>query len=189
MNSDANTDQLGQQYPTFLEERPMDLVAVHAGESASSRTRALAAAALDIGGGGELIELPSLSADGLVGRTADPAVEAAVAAASGASTLVLASPVYRATVSGVLKAFLDRFPTGGLAGVPVILGATAGSRDHYLSLDTSGRALVASLSGWTVPTVVYATPADIVDGKVSDEIEATLRQALAEAASIGRRDA
>jgi FMN reductase len=164
----------------------MGLVAVHAGESSTSRTRALAAAALDLGGGGELVELSQLPAEGLLGRSADPAVEAAVAAAASASTLILASPVYRATVSGVLKAFLDRFPTGGLAGVPVVLAATAGSRDHYLSLDTSGRALVASLGGWSVPTVVYATSADIVDGKVGDELEALLRRALAEAASIQR---
>ena len=67
----------------------------------------------------------------------------------------------------------------------MVLGATAGSRDHFLSLDTSGRALVASLAGWSVPTVVYATSADIVDGKVSVELEATLRQALAEASLVG----
>ncbi|HEY8547253.1 MAG TPA: NAD(P)H-dependent oxidoreductase [Acidimicrobiales bacterium] len=162
----------------------MSLVVVHAGESATSRTRALAVAALELGGGGELVELTQLSADGLLGRTADPEVEAAVAAASNASILVLASPVYRATVAGPLKAFLDRFPTGALAGTAVVLAATAGSRDHYLSLDTSGRALVASLDGWSVPTVVYATSADIVDGKVSAEIQARLEQALTEAASV-----
>lgn len=164
----------------------MGLVAVHAGESSTSRTRALAAAALELGGGGELVELSQLPAEGLLGRSADPAVEAAVAAVTSASTLILASPVYRATVSGVLKAFLDRLPAGGLAGVPVVLTATAGSRDHYLSLDTSGRSLVASLGGWSVPTVVYATSGDIVDGKVGEDVATLLRQALAEAASIPR---
>ncbi len=162
----------------------MSLVVVHAGESASSRTRAVAVAALDAGGGGELVELSQLSADGLLGRTADPDVEAAVAAASGASVLVLASPVYRATVSGALKAFLDRFPTGGLTGVAVVLVATAAVAEHYLSLDTSGRALVASLEGWTVPTVVYATSGDVVDGQVSDAVRERLARALDEAALV-----
>jgi FMN reductase len=164
----------------------MTLVAVHAGESETSRTRALAVAALELGGGGELIELSSLSADGLLGRASDPAVDAAVAAASGASTLVLASPVYRATVSGALKAFLDRFAAGALSGTAVVLAATAAAPLHYLSLDTSGRALVASLDGWTVPTVVYATSADIVDGKVGDELLVRLRRALDEAAAVTR---
>jgi FMN reductase len=162
----------------------MSLVVVHAGESASSRTGAVALAALDAGGGGELVELSELSADGLLGRAADPEVEAAVAAASAASILVLASPVYRATVAGALKAFLDRFPTGGLAGVAVVLVATAAVPEHYLSLDTSGRALVASLEGWTVPTVVYATSGEIVDGKVSDAVRERLVKALDEAALV-----
>jgi FMN reductase len=161
----------------------MSLVVVHAGESASSRTRAVALAALDAGGG-TLVELSELSAGGLLGRAADPEVEAAVAAASAASILVLASPVYRATVAGALKAFLDRFPTGGLAGVAVVLVATAAVPEHYLSLDTSGRALVASLEGWTVPTVVYATSGEIVDGKVSDAVRERLVKALDEAALV-----
>jgi FMN reductase len=164
----------------------MSLVAVHAGESETSRTRALAVAALELGGGGELIELSALSADGLLGRASDPAVDAGVAAASGASTLVLASPVYRATVSGAMKAFLDRFATGALAGTAVVLAATAAVPQHYLSLDTSGRALVASLDGWTVPTVVYATSADIVDGKVGADVLDRLRRALDEAAAVTR---
>jgi FMN reductase len=162
----------------------MSLVVVHAGESASSRTRAVAVAALNAGGGGELIELSRLSADGLLGRSPDAEVDAAVAAASAASILVLASPVYRATVAGALKAFLDRFPTGGLAGVAVVLAATAAVPEHYLSLDTSGRALVASLEGWTVPTVVYATSGDVVDGQVGDAVRERLARALDEAALV-----
>jgi len=162
----------------------MSLVAVHAGESASSRTRAVAAAALELGGGGELIELAQLSADGLLGRTDDAEVAGAVSAAAAADVLVLASPVYRATVSGALKAFLDRFPTGALAGTAVVLAATAAVPEHYLSLDTSGRALVASLEGWTVPTVVYATSADIVDGVLSPTLRDRLARALAEAAAV-----
>jgi FMN reductase len=162
----------------------MSVVAVSAGESASSRTRVLADLALDIAGGGRLVDLAALPADGLLGRAPDPEVDAAVAAAAGADVLVLASPIYRATVSGAMKAFLDRFPTGGLSGTAVVLVATAAGPQHYLALDTSGRALVASLDGFTVPTVVYATSADIVDGVAGDEIVARLRQAMAEAARV-----
>jgi FMN reductase len=166
----------------------MSLVVVHAGESAASRTRALAVAALDLGGPGELVELALLPAEGLLGRAADPAVEAAVQAAQAASTLVLASPVYRASVSGAMKAFLDRFPPGALAGTAVVLAATAAVPEHYLALDTSGRALVASLDGWTVPTVVYATPDDIVDGVVGPRVRDRLARALHEAAAVTGAD-
>ena len=87
-------------------------------------------------------------------------------------------------VNGALKAFLDRFPTDALAGTAVVLAATAGGPTHYLALDTGGRAVVASLSGWTVPTVVYATAAGFSDGVPSDAVLDTLRVALAQARSV-----
>jgi FMN reductase len=160
---------------------PGSLVAVSSGDSATSKTRALAAAALEVGGGGLLIDLIDLPADALLGRRQDDAVDEAVAAASSASVLVLATPIYRATFSGALKAFLDRFATDALARTAVVLAATAGGPTHYLSLDTGGRSVVASLGGWTVPTVVYATSADFDDGRPSEAITDILRTALTQA--------
>lgn len=159
----------------------MTAVAVSAGETATSKTRALAVAALEAAGGGQLVELRDLEADGLLGRRDDPEVAAAVDAATRASILILASPVYRATVTGALKSFLDRFPADGLRQTAVVLVATAASPLHYLSLDTSGRALVASLAGWTVPTVVYATSDDFVDGAPGAAVLATVERAIDEA--------
>jgi FMN reductase len=159
----------------------LSVVAVSAGESSASRTRTLAAAALEGTAGGRLVDLSALPADGLLGRAPSDEVTAAVHAASAADVLVLATPVYRATYSGVLKAFLDRFDQGALAETAVVLAATAAGTHHFLSLDTGGRALVASLGGWTVPTVVYATPVDFVDGSPTPALLLVLEAALAEA--------
>ncbi len=156
-------------------------MAVSAGDSPTSKTRAVAGAALDLGGGGHLIDLIDLPADGLLGRRPDASVDAAVAAATGAAVLVLATPVYRATYSGALKAFLDRFPTDALSRTAVVLAATAASPAHFLALDTGGRAVVASLGGWTVPTVVYATGADFTDGAPGPSLLDVLRVALGQA--------
>ena len=93
---------------------PSDLVVVSSGDSPTSKTRALANAAIDLGGGGRLVDLVELPADALLGRRQDQAVDDAVGAASAAAVLVLATPVYRATFNGALKAFLDRFPTDAL---------------------------------------------------------------------------
>jgi FMN reductase len=164
---------------------PGSLVAVSSGDSATSKTRALTVAALEVGGGGLLIDLIDLPADALLGRRQDDAVDEAVAAASSASVLVLATPIYRATFNGSLKAFLDRFGAEALAGTAVVLAATAGGPSHYLSLDTGGRSVVASLGGWTVPTVVYATSADFHDGRPSESIIDSLQTALAEAKLVG----
>jgi FMN reductase len=159
------------------------LVAVSAGESASSKTLRLVAGEVEARGG-RVVDLSSLSADGLMGRAEDPAVADAVAAAAAASVLVVATPTYRATYTGPMKCFFDRFAPGALAGTAVVLVGTAGIPDHFLSLDTGGRALVASLEGTTVSKVVYAVPSDFVDGEPTDEILDRLRAAIDEAEAV-----
>jgi FMN reductase len=56
----------------------------------------------------------------------DPTVAAAVESVQKAQLVVVASPTFKATYTGLLKLFLDQVPTDGLAGVvavPVMLGA------------------------------------------------------------------
>ena len=161
----------------------MSLVAVSAGESATSKTLKLVAGEVT-GRGGRVIDLSQLDANGLLGRSDDPAVADAVAAAAAASVLVVATPIYRATYTGALKAFFDRFQTGALAKTAVVLVATAGIADHFLSLDTGGRALVASLEGTTVSKVVYAISADFVDGEPKPELLDKLRAAIDQAEAV-----
>jgi FMN reductase len=169
----------------------MALVVVSSGDSPTSKTRAMAVSFVELAGEGQLIDLIDLPADALLGRRHDDAVDDAVTAASRASVLVLATPVYRATFNGTLKAFLDRFPTDALADTAVILAATAATPAHFLSLDTGGRSVVASLGGWTVPTVVYATGSEFVDGRpygaVVDTVAAALGEARAVADGLSRR--
>jgi len=81
---------------------------------------------------------------------ADPEAGAAVAQVLDADVLVLASPTYKATYSGLLKSFLDRFGTGSLAGhaaVPILLG---GAPNHQLAVDLHFAPLLLEL-GAAVP--------------------------------------
>lgn len=67
-----------------------------------------------------------------------------------ADVLVLASPTYKATYSGLLKVFLDRIGTGALAGtaaVPLLLG---GAPNHQLAVDVHFTPLLLEL-GAAVP--------------------------------------
>ncbi|HEY0248966.1 MAG TPA: NAD(P)H-dependent oxidoreductase [Gryllotalpicola sp.] len=70
----------------------------------------------------DVIELGS----GLLGW-GDAGIKASVASVAESSLVVFASPTFKATYTGLLKLFLDQFPTGdGLAGVtavPLMLGA------------------------------------------------------------------
>ena len=66
----------------------------------------------------------------------DPAVENAVAAVREATAVVVASPTYKASYTGLLKLFLDQIPTGGLAGVvglPRLAEAVADASDAQLA--------------------------------------------------------
>jgi FMN reductase len=156
------------------------LVAVSGADSPTSKTRALVKTIVDERGG-ELIDLLDLAADGLLGRREDDGVATAVAAATNADVLIVATPVYRATYTGAIKAFFDRFAPRALANTAVVLVATAGIKEHFLTLDTGGRSLIASLEGWTVPQVVYATGDDFPDGNPSRELLDKLRSAVEQA--------
>jgi FMN reductase len=68
----------------------------------------------------------------------------------GADALVVASPTYKATYTGLLKAFLDRVPTPALRdtfAVPVMLG---GAPSHALAVDVHFTPLLLEL-GARVP--------------------------------------
>jgi FMN reductase len=81
---------------------------------------------------------------------ADEAAAAAVKEVLAADVLVIASPTYKATYSGLLKAFLDRLGTGSLAGktaVPILLG---GAPNHLLAVDVHFTPLLLEL-GAAVP--------------------------------------
>jgi FMN reductase len=86
-------------------------------------------------------------------RTLDPAdagVAGDVERVLGADILVVASPTYKATYSGLLKAFLDRIGTGALEGtaaLPVLLG---GRPNHELAVDVHFTPLLLEL-GAAVP--------------------------------------
>ena len=161
------------------------MLAVNACHSAGSSTHFLAELAVELYGSGRVVDLVTLDPAGLVGVAQTEDVQEVLAAIPVSSPLVLVTPIYRATYSGLLKVLFDQLPQGAHHGNPCVLAATAAGPTHYLSLDTGFRSLVASLDGWTVPTVVYATPADLDAAKRPTEaVRERLRQALEEAARL-----
>src|SRR5262249_1017847 len=104
---------------------------VSASPSAASRSRQLPAAALDhwrqAGLGTRRVDLDQLSAEALLGRATDRALTEALGWVAEARVLAVATPVYRATYSGLLKVFFDLLPHGALAGKIVVPIATGGS--------------------------------------------------------------
>ena len=85
------------------------------------------------------------------------------AAVAAADIAVFASPTYKASCTGMLQAFLDRYGGNGLAGtlaVPVMTGGWAG---HALAVEVRLRPVLAEL-GATVPARgLYVTEPELTD--------------------------
>jgi FMN reductase len=93
----------------------------------------------------------------------DPAAAAAVTQVLAADILVIASPTYKASYSGLLKSFLDRFGTGSLAGktaVPIMLGGLPG---HQLAVNVHFTPLLLELGAKVPAGGLFVLESDVPD--------------------------
>ncbi|MBK3568015.1 FMN reductase [Streptomyces sp. MBT62] len=146
----------------------MKLVVVSAGLSVPSSTRLLAdrlAAAVDRRTPVDIqvVELRDLAVEiahnftnGFPGRS----LAAALDAVTEADGLIVVTPVFSASYSGLFKSFFDVLDKDALAGKPVLIAATGGSARHSLVLEHALRPLFAHLRAVVVPTAVYAASED-----------------------------
>jgi FMN reductase len=88
-------------------------------------------------------------------------VSRAIEQVAEAHALVIATPVYKAAYSGVLKVFLDLLPQSALKGKVVLPIATGGSPHHMLALDYALRPVLQSLGAKYIMPGVYATDSQI----------------------------
>ncbi|NBE53048.1 NADPH-dependent FMN reductase [Streptomyces boluensis] len=102
------------------------------------------------------LDVRSLPAEALLSAdTKHPEIARAVDLVARSDALIVASPVYKAAYSGVLKTFLDLLPQYGLRGKAVLPLATGGSPAHVLAVDYALRPVLTSLGadvaqGWFV---------------------------------------
>lgn len=108
----------------------------------------------------QVLDLPAQAL--LHADTSDLAIKRALAAVAAADAVVIATPVYKASFTGILKAFLDLLPQDGLAGKLVLPLATGGSQSHMLALDYALRPVLHALEARHVLTSVYATSQQLV---------------------------
>ena len=125
----------------------------------------------------ELIDLARLPADGLLYRTKDAEVAAALERVTNVPILVVGTPIYRASYTGQLKAFFDLMPRDALAGTIAGLIATGASLAHLLAVDHGLRPLVASLAGLSAAKAIYATDPEL-GGYPTDPLPAELGSQL-----------
>ena len=84
-----------------------------------------------------------------------PDAERAAATVAGAVVVVVATPVYKASYTGLLKAFVDRYPGGGLKGTLVVPVTVSASPAHAFVAEHLLRPLLVE-RGATAPTRPFA---------------------------------
>jgi FMN reductase len=103
------------------------------------------------------------------------------------AVLVVASPVYRASFTGLFKHLFDFVDQYALVDTPVLLAATGGSERHALIIEHQFRPLFSFFQALTLPVGVYAHDSDFTDYKLtSDLLRARITKAVAKAVPVIR---
>lgn len=122
-----------------------------------------------------------------------PDLRASLDAVIGADGLIVVTPIFSASYSGLFKLFFDVVEHEALAGMPVLLGATGGTARHSLALEHAVRPLFTYLGGNAMRTAVYAAsedwgasdvPADAGLAQRIDRAAGELASAMAGAARV-----
>lgn len=184
------------------ELRPISVVGVSGSPTRPSRTTALVEEVAEtfaarVGGVATVIELAPLLGElgsgpfrGDVGAAARAALETVEAA----DLIVVGSPAYRATYTGLFKLFFDHIGQHALVDKPIVLTATGGSDRHALLVEHQMRPLFGFFQSLTVPLGIFANEGDFTDYRVESpglrsRIETAVQRTLPLLSSHLRLDA
>lgn len=177
-------------------DRPLSVVGVSGSTHSPSRTTALVSSILDVVARDRDVETHLVEVDrigpGLAGtvRRSELAdeVQEELARIESADLLVVASPVYRASYTGLFKHLFDFVEQYALVGTPVLLAATGGSERHGLMIEHQLRPLFGFFQSLTLPNGIYASDADFTDYRISnDELHERIETAVARALPVVAR--
>ena len=116
-----------------------------------------------------------------------PIAEEALRRIESATLLIVASPVYRASFTGLFKHVFDFVGQYALIDKPVLLAATGGSDRHSLIIEHQFRPLFSFFQAITLPIGVYASDTDFVDYRIdSQALRDRIDQAIARGLPVVR---
>ncbi|MDO5632743.1 MAG: NAD(P)H-dependent oxidoreductase [Paracoccus sp. (in: a-proteobacteria)] len=154
--------------------------------SRPSKTRALVdeaarRAATSFGGSAHVFDIGDLGADFAVPGAANNALVHHMQAVLDADALIVASPVYKGSYTGLFKHFFDLIDPAALVGKPVLLAATGGGDRHALMIEHQMRPLFGFFEAKALATGVYLSATDfdgdrIAPGAASDRLDRALAQ-------------
>lgn len=163
--------------------------------TAPSRTLSLVVAtanriAEETGGEARVLDISDLYGLGEIRSRAGapPGIEAALKAVETADLLVVGSPVYKGSYTGLFKHFIDFVDYRALIGTPVALLATGGSDRHALVIEHQLRPLFGFFQAQVLGTGIFLTERDLTNGQITDPVlQARFDQLVREGADALRR--
>ena len=144
---------------------PLNIVAVSGGLNTPSKTEALVQEILNELGEATPInvhfikfsEIGHLLGGAIYRNQLPQRVQDDLAKVEAADALIVGTPVYRASFTGLFKHFFDFVEQTALVDVPVLLAASGGSDRHALVLEHQLRPLFSFFQAQTLPSGVSAT--------------------------------
>ena len=157
--------------------RTISVVGVSGSPTRPSRTTALVEEvtetfARSLGGTPTVIELAPLLSElgqGPFRSDVGTAARAALETVEKADVIVVGSPAYRATYTGLFKLFFDHVGQYALVDKPIVLTATGGSDRHALLVEHQMRPLFGFFQSLTLPLGIFASENDFTDYRVTSD--------------------
>jgi FMN reductase len=129
----------------------------------------------------DLAERQIAFADGRPAAELGDDTAAVIAEIARADAVLLATPIYRGSLTGALKNLLDHVPVAG------------GSDHHYLGAERHLRDVLSFFGAHPLPTAVYLSGRDFTDGQPSqraaDALDAVTSSAVSLAGALRERPA
>lgn len=130
----------------------------------------------------QIISVRDINAEALLfAQFEHPDIKAFTAAVEAADALVVATPVYKAAYTGVLKALLDLLPQNALANKRVLPIATGGTIAHLLAIDYTLKPVLTTLGARNILAGVYIVDSQLqrqnngdyqfVDGEIEQRLQ------------------
>ncbi len=122
--------------------------------------------------------------DLVFGRYDSPALEPVKTQIENADGIIIATPIYKAAYTGVLKAFLDLLPQKALYGKVILPIATGGTIAHLLAIDYALKPVLTELGARHLLGGVYAVDKQIqrqengsvqLDAEIDQRLKHSLR--------------
>ncbi|HYI38275.1 MAG TPA: NADPH-dependent FMN reductase [Thermoleophilaceae bacterium] len=128
----------------------------------------------------DLLDLAEVRLPFADGSDPDAVTAEVITRVTVARSVLLATPVYRGSLTGVLKNLLDLLPVEALEGKPVAILAMGATPRHFLGAERHLRDVLAFFGAHVVPVAGYLTSRDFADGVPSVEAAEEVDRLVAE---------